>query len=143
MLTFFTVVTTALIGAVAWIYQKSYDRQEFRRQSYQRVLENLPSFLESTVSAEGITRTLAEFRSMLLFAPDDVIEAAESFAESVRYGPGHEASMEKLNALVSGMRRDCTFTAALLPRLWTTKIVRTSLLNLSVSSSDKWGVGRR
>jgi hypothetical protein len=105
------VVATA-IAAVAWIYQRAWDRQQLRIDRSQAIVDRLPGFTQANLDPAKIDETLIEIRRLWLFAPDDVVKAASAFIETVEKGDSKRPVLPKL---VLAMRRDASFTAALFP----------------------------
>jgi hypothetical protein len=107
------VIIAALIGALAWIYQRAWDRQQVRIERYQAIIDSLPGFTQDRLNPDQIDEALKEIRRLWLFAPDDVIEAANAFIEAAWKG---EPKRSALSKLVLAMRRDVSFKAVLFPR---------------------------
>jgi len=110
---FWGLTVPAIIGAVAWIYQRAWDRQQRRIERYETILDSLPGFTQDRLDADQIDAALTEFRRLWLFAPDDVITAANAFIEAAQMGQTKRPALSKL---VLAMRRDVSFKAVLLPR---------------------------
>ena len=102
----------AAIGAVAWIYQRAWDRQQIRIERYQAILDRLPGFTQDNLDPNQIDEALKEIRRLWLFAPNDVVRAANAFVQAVETG---ESKRNTLGKLVIAMRRDASFQAALFP----------------------------
>jgi hypothetical protein len=47
---FWGLTVPAIIGAVAWIYQRAWDRQQRRIERYETILDSLPGFWTLTRS---------------------------------------------------------------------------------------------
>jgi hypothetical protein len=109
---FWGLAIAAAIGAVAWIYQRAWDRQQIRIERYQAILDRLPGFTQDNLDPNQIDEALKEIRRLWLFAPNDVVRAANGFVQAVETG---ESKRNTLGKLVIAMRRDASFQAALFP----------------------------
>jgi hypothetical protein len=112
---FWGLAIATAIGAVAWIYQRAWDRQQYRIERYQAFLDRLPGFTQGGVDPDQIDEALKEIRRLYLFAPNDVARAANAFIEAVEKG---ESKRRTLGKLIIAMRRDASFQAALFPRFY-------------------------
>jgi len=110
---FLGLIIATVIGAVAWIYQRAWDRQQARIERYEAILDSLPGFTQGRLNPNQIDDVLKEFRRLWLFAPDDVIKAANAFVAAAEKG---ETKRPALAELVLAMRRDVSFKAVLFPR---------------------------
>jgi hypothetical protein len=52
----------AAIGAVAWLYQKAWDRQQVRIARYQAIVDRLHAFTQEQLDPDKIEETLIEIR---------------------------------------------------------------------------------
>jgi len=116
---FWGLIVASAIGALAWIYQRAWDRQEVRIERYQTIIDLLSGFTQDHLSPDEIDEALREIRRLWLFAPDDVIKAGNAFIEAVKKG---ETKRPTLAKLVVAMRRDSSFTAAVVPRFFRNKL---------------------
>jgi hypothetical protein len=112
MNSFWGLVLATAIAAVAWIYQRAWDRQQVRIERYQAILDYLPGFTRDNLDTDQMNKALVEIRRLWLFAPDDVIKAANEFITAVLLGHSKRPPLTKL---VLAMRRDSSFRAALVP----------------------------
>jgi hypothetical protein len=83
---FWGLIVASAIGALAWIYQRAWDRQEVRIERYQTIIDLLSGFTQDHLSPDEIDEALREIRRLWLFAPDDVIKAGNAFIEAVEKG---------------------------------------------------------
>jgi hypothetical protein len=110
----------AAIGAVAWLYQKAWERHERRLKQYEEILDLLPGFVEGGIDPTKINSAIAIGRRLWLVGPDNVVRAFDAFTSSIESSAGHDASQEALGKLVLAMRRDVSVAATLVPRRRTT-----------------------
>ena len=80
-------------------------------ERYQAILDRLPGFTQDNLPNQ-IDEALKEIRRLWLFAPNDVVRAANAFVQAVETG---ESKRNTLGKLVIAMRRDASFQAALFP----------------------------
>ena len=116
---FWGLIVASAIGALAWIYQRAWDRQAVRVERYQAIIDLLSGFTQEHLSFDEIDEVLREIRRLWLFAPDDVIKAGNAFIEAVEKG---ETKRPTLAKFVLAMRRDSSFTAAVVPRFFRNKL---------------------
>ena len=100
---FWGLIVASGIGALAWIYQQAWDRQEVRIERYQAIIDLLSGFTQDHLSPDEIDEALREIRRLWLFAPDDVIKAGNAFIEAVEKG---ETKRPTLAKFVLAMHRD-------------------------------------
>src|SRR5262245_48811441 len=103
------LAVTAGIGVVAWLYQQAWDRRQLRLDRYQAFVDRLPGFTIANRDAAKMDEAYAELRRLWLFAPGDVIKAANSFIEAAEKGEPMRIALAKL---VLAMRCDVSFRAA-------------------------------
>ncbi len=138
-----TLTIPATVAAVAWLYQKAWERQERRVKQYEEVLDTLPGFVVSGLDPAKINQAMALGRRLWLLGPDKVIRAFDKFISSIENMRGHEASKLALGELILAMRKDASFTAVLVPRLQTKlrandfEIKSASLIPLPVVSANQ------
>ena len=113
------VAVAALLGAVAWIYQRAWDRQQARVARYQKILDSLPGLTQERLNPDQIDAILNEVRCLWLFAPDDVVKTANSFLNAAETG---DRKPPALSQFILAMRRDASFEAALFPRFFRSKL---------------------
>lgn len=118
------IVIAALIGAGAWVYQKAWDRQQQRIASYQQIVDHLPGFTVNQRNPNEVDAALREFRRLWIFAPDEVIRTGNAFIDTVRTGVQvpDEDKKRALAEFVLAMRRDATFSSALVPSFFRTAL---------------------
>jgi hypothetical protein len=116
---FWGLIIASAIGALAWIYQRTWDRQEVRIERYQAIIDLLSGFTQDHLSPDEIDEAFREIRRLWLFAPDDVIKAGNRFIEAAEKG---ETKRSTLAEFVLAMRRDSSFTAAVVPRFFRNKL---------------------
>ena len=82
---------------------------------YQSFLDHLPAFTVDRLNPDQIDEALKEIRRLWLFAPDDVVRAANAFIQAAKEGQTKRSALGKL---VLAMRKDVSFEAALVPRFY-------------------------
>jgi hypothetical protein len=112
---FWGLAIAAAIGSVAWIYQRAWERHQVRIERYQAILDRLSGFKKDKLDPDQIDETIKEVRRLWLFAPNDVVRAANAFIEAAEK---NESKRPSLGKLVIAMRRDASFHAALFPRFY-------------------------
>jgi hypothetical protein len=111
----------AIVGAVAWIYQKTAERQERRMKQYEETIDELPAFQTAGLNPDRIDKIFAVHRRLWIHGPDNVVRAFDAFIASVEPPPkATEVRELMLGKLVLAMRKDAGFVSALIPRLRTT-----------------------
>ncbi len=108
---------TALFGVLTWIYQKAWERQERRLARYEKVMGGLSGLTVEEYDSKRIGQFLETLRSLWLFAPDEVIRAANAFIEAVENSAPDSDKKKKLGEFVLVMRRDVSFRRVILPVL--------------------------
>ena len=120
MLNFWTLTIPTLIGSIAWLYQKAWERQERRIKQYEEVIELLPYFTSASLSVEKMNAALSVFRKLWLTGPDEVIKKFERFSAALEDQQNSNEDREMaLGAFVLCMRNDATFLSVLKPRFIT------------------------
>lgn len=114
-----TLTIPASIGAMAWLYQKAWERQERRLKQYEEILDTLPGFVEGGLDIAKINTAIALGRRLWLLGPDNVVQAFEAFTSSIEQSRGHDAAELAMGELVLRMRKDVTFSSAIFPRVRT------------------------
>jgi hypothetical protein len=110
----------AIIGAAAWLYQKTWERHERRLQQYEAILDELPAFTTAGLNADRIDKAMAAYHQLWLYGPDDVVRAFAAFLATVEEPPKPDSVKElALGNFVVAMRRDVGFLSALIPRFRT------------------------
>ena len=111
----------ATIGAVTWLYQKTWERHERRLKQYEEIIDHLPAFTAANLDPDRIDRILGVARRLWVIGPDEVVWAFDAFIESVSAGQTmpDNVKQEALANLVLAMRKDATFASALVPRFRT------------------------
>lgn len=122
------ILAATIVAALAWLYQRAWERQERRAKSYEAILDALPGFFVGSTNHTQIDTAIVELRRLMLYAPDSVIVAADEFLESVEGFRADELKEARLDRLVAEMRRDCSFHSALFPRFLTTELPSTKLV---------------
>ena len=100
------LIIATTIAAMAWIYQRAWDRQQVRIERYQAILDRLPGFTQAKLDPDDIDAAIMEIRRLYLSAPDDVVRAANAFLEAVEKG---ETKRPSLGKFILSMRRDASF----------------------------------
>jgi hypothetical protein len=137
-----TLTIPATVAAIAWLYQKAWERQERRVKQYEEVLDTLPGFVASGLDPAKINQAMALGRRLWLLGPDKVIRAFDEFTSAIENFRGHEASKAALGKLILAMRKDASFASVLIPRFQTTlkpndfEIKSASLITLPVVSAS-------
>lgn len=106
----------ALIGAIAWLYQKAWERLDRRVKQYEEIIDALPGFTEGGLDAAKINAAIAMTRRLWILAPDNVVQALHAFFHSIENSKGHAESARALGELILAMRRDASLWAVLFPR---------------------------
>jgi hypothetical protein len=114
-----SLVLPAMIGATAWLYQKTWERHERRVKQYEAIMDELPAFTVERHDADRIDKAISISRHLWLLGPDDVVMALEAFMKAIEGGSNEEERARLLGSLVIAMRRDATFLRALFPRFRT------------------------
>ena len=57
---FLGLIIATVIGAVAWIYQRAWDRQEIRIERYHAIIDLLSGFTQDHLSPDEIDEALRE-----------------------------------------------------------------------------------
>lgn len=121
MADFWALTMPAAIGAIAWLYQKTWERHERRMKQYEGILDELPAFTVGGLDPDRIDRAIAIHRHLWLLGPDGVVRAFENFMRTVEGSGGSDEERElALGRFVIAMRKDATFFSALVPRFRTT-----------------------
>ena len=114
------ITLPATVAALAWLYQKTWERHERRLAQYESIVDELPAFTVLQKDEDRIDRALSVHRRLWLIAPDDVVRAFEAFMDATRAGSSEEQRAIALGKFVISMRRDASFLSALVPRFRTT-----------------------
>jgi len=72
-------------------------------------------------NSKGINEMLEEGRVLWLYAPDEVVIAFQKWMLAIQNNDVQNEPGCK-DGVLSAMRRDLTFQAALVPKFWTTKM---------------------
>jgi hypothetical protein len=114
-----SIVIGAVIGSLAWLYQKAWERRAQRAVIYEKIVRYLPSVTVQRLDLEKLDEMLEEGRVLWLHAPDDVVLAFQAWTVSVQNGDAdHEPRLK--DEFLMKMRRDLTFHSAVIPRFWKT-----------------------
>lgn len=116
------LAVAALIGALAWLYQRAWDRHERRLSQYSEIVEGLPAFTIQARDPDKVDEILLGMRGLWLFGPDDVIRACNAFLSVVETTSPDEAKEKALAELVLAMRKDASFISAVLPRFFWSRL---------------------
>lgn len=114
-----SIVIGAVIGSLAWLYQKAGERRAQRAAIYEKIVRQLPSVTVEGLNSEGLNEMLEEGRVLWLHAPDDVVLAFQAWMASIQNGKADDETKLKDGFLMK-MRQDLTFRSALIPRFWKT-----------------------
>ena len=114
-------VVGALIGSVAWLYQKAWERRIQRTAVYENIVRLLPSVTLSGLDPQKLDQMLEEGRVLWLHAPDNVVLAFQAWMASVQSGDAANEPRLK-DEFLAKMRHDLTFRAAVIPRFWSTRM---------------------
>ncbi len=115
----FALAIPAAIGAVAWLYQKAWERLERRVKQYEEIIDALPGFVEGGLDLNKINLALGLSRRLWILAPDSVVQALDRFFDSIENSKGPEAAGLALGELILEMRKNATFWAVFFPRVRT------------------------
>jgi len=115
------IVIGALIGAVAWLYQKAWERRSQRAAVYEEIVRLLPSVTLAGLDHEKLGQLLEEGRVLWLHAPDDVVLAFQAWMATIQNGDAPNEPRLK-DEFLAKMRHDLTFRAALVPRFWKSRM---------------------
>lgn len=134
------VAAAAAIGAIAWIYEKAWQRLERRALRYEAILGDLSAFTTSQLDPDKIDQILAEQRKLWISAPVGVSEAFVEFLETVEGVPKADYIKEKaLSRLIKEMRKDASLRSVLVPPIGSPDIPE-RYLKLK-SASRRSGIG--
>lgn len=116
-----SIVLGAVIGSLAWLYQKAWERRTLRAAIYEKIVRQLPSVTVEGLNAEGLNEMLEEGRVLWLHAPDKVVLAFQKWMAAIQMSNAqHEPALK--DEFLAQMRRDLTFQSALIPGFWTTRM---------------------
>lgn len=85
-----------VVGAMAWLYQKSWERHERRLKQYEDILDELPAFTTDGLNVDRIDRAISVHRHLWLYGPDNVVRAFEEFLATVE-GPPNQIAIKSLH----------------------------------------------
>ncbi|TSE35324.1 hypothetical protein Tfont_02298 [Tepidimonas fonticaldi] len=114
-------VIGALIGSVAWLYQKAWERRSQRAAVYEKIVRLLPSVTLAGLDHKKLDQMLEEGRVLWLHAPDDVVLAFQVWMATIQNGDAVNEPRLK-DEFLAKMRHDLTFRAAVVPRFWKTRM---------------------
>jgi hypothetical protein len=110
------------LAIFAWLYQKSWDRQQHRAAYYTSLLDCLPAFQTAQRTPEQILAAkeqkdyfIGQVRHLWLVGPTPVVIAANKFLDAAK-GSGDDAEAA-LKTLVLVMRRDTSILTVMFPFL--------------------------
>ena len=109
----------AVIGSLAWLYQKAWDRRVQRAAIYEKIVRLLPAITLTGLDPKKLDQMLEEGRVLWLHAPDDVVLAFQAWMASIQNGKADDEPRLKDGFLMK-MRQDLTYRSALIPRFWNT-----------------------
>lgn len=112
-------VLGALIGSVAWLYQKAWERRSQRAAVYEKIVRLLPSVTLAELDPKNLDQMLEEGRVLWLHAPDDVVLAFQAWMTAIKNGDVLNEPRLK-DKFLARMRTDLTFRSAVIPRFWKT-----------------------
>ena len=116
-----SIAIGALIGAVAWLYQKAWERRSQRAAVYEEIVRLLPSVTLAGLDHEKLDQMLEEGRVLWLHAPDDVVLAFQAWMKIIQSSDAvNEACLK--DKFLAKMRHDMTFRAAIVPSLWKSRM---------------------
>jgi hypothetical protein len=121
------IAATALIGAIAWFFQRAWERQQIKQSSYRIILDSLPAFTSAGLNPDLIDKAISEMRCLMLYAPENVVMAAEHFLEGSEKSLPAAEMERRLSAFIISMRNDCSFWSALRPTFWSSSLTSTKL----------------
>ena len=127
---FWGLIIASAIGALAWIYQRAWDRQQLRIERYQAIIDLLSGFTQDRLSPDEIDEAMREISRLWLFAPDNVIKAGNAFIEAVEKGETKRVTLAKF---LLALRRDSSFTAAVVPRFFRNKLEPSDVLEIKTA----------
>ncbi|MBP8276403.1 MAG: hypothetical protein KAX55_05885 [Propionivibrio sp.] len=116
-----SIVLGALIGSVAWLYQKAWERRSQRAALYEKIVRLLPAVTLERRNPQQLDQMLEEGRVLWLHAPDDVVRAFQAWMAAIQNADAVNEPRLK-DTFLAQMRRDLTFQSALIPRFWTTRM---------------------
>lgn len=116
-----SIVIGAVIGSLAWLYQKAWERRAQRAVIYEKIVRYLPSVTVERLDLGKLDEMLEEGRMLWLHAADDVVLAFQKWMAAIQMGDAqHEPGLK--DEFLARMRRDLTFQSALIPGFWTTRM---------------------
>jgi hypothetical protein len=137
---FLALIVSVIIASLAWLYQRAWERQVSKIERYQSILDKIPAFTVGNLDPTVMDDAYTEFRRLWLYAPDDVLKAAnEFFLASSR--PGDNSGNERLGKLIIKIRKDSSFSSAIIPKFFKTQmtpeefLIVTSKKNTTSNSS--------
>lgn len=116
-----SLVIGALIGAVAWLYQKAWERRSQRAAVYEQIVRLLPSVTLAGLDHQKLDQMLEEGRVLWLHAPDNVVLSFQAWIAAIQNGDDFNEPRLK-DEFLGKMRRDLTFSSAIWPRFWKTRM---------------------
>lgn len=116
-----SIFASALIGSVAWLYQKAWERRSQRAAIYEKIVRLLPSVTQERLNPQKLDQMLEEGRVLWLHAPDDVVLAFQAWMNAIQHAQASNESCLR-DGFLMRMRRDLTFRAAVIPRFWSTRM---------------------
>lgn len=114
-----SIVIGAVIGSLAWLYQKAWERRSQRAMVYEKIVRLLPSITLAGLDAKKLDQMLEEGRVLWLHAPDNVVLPFQAWMAAIQNGDELNEPRVK-DEFLAKMRRDLTFRSAVIPRFWTT-----------------------
>lgn len=113
------IVAAAAIAAVAWLYQKAWERQERRVARYEAVMNRLPALSAQHRDPVGINHVISIYHELWISGPDEVVKAFRHFLDITgdeQFGQTEpQVIAGALADLVIAMRTDASFANAILP----------------------------
>jgi len=124
----YVLIGAAILGSVAWLYQRAWERATIRMKFYQEIVDNLEGFFENSPDCgateaektkqkkekqEKINQAIRVSRKLWLEAHSEIVKAINEFFEAVKSsGDSHE----KFAQMILLMRKHSTVRAALVGR---------------------------
>ena len=116
-----SIFASALIGSVAWLYQKAWERRSQRAVIYEKIVRLLPSVTQERLNPQKLDQMLEEGRVLWLHAPDDVVLAFQAWMNAIQHAEASHESCLRAGFLMR-RRRALTLRAAVVPRFWSTRM---------------------
>ncbi len=123
MLQILALTIPVAIGAIAWLYQKAWERQADRMKRYEEIIDRLPGFTVEDLDFKAIDAALSELRRLWIFGPDEAVRAGNAFVATIEKGPQPDHVKERaLAEFILAMRRDASIWSALFLGVFPTRL---------------------